>query len=174
GDYNVSYVQRLLPGMKVKLVNLVYRQQGLIVPAGNPKRIAGIEDLTRSGLRYVNRQRGAGTRLLLDYELKRRRIDPGKLCGYDWEEFTHMAVAAAVASGSADCGLGIWAAARALRLDFVPVAMERYDLCIPEIYWESNLLQQLLAVLKDEEFQNQVRGLGGYDLRDCGRLLWES
>lgn len=174
GEYNVPYIKQLLPGSRVKLVNLAYRQQGLMVLTGNPLNIKGIADLTRPGIRYVNRQRGAGTRILLDYELKVRGIDPETIEGYEREEFTHMAVAAAVASGSADCGLGVLAAARALELDFVPVAVERYDLCIPKEHWESGLVRQLLMVLEDKQFQEQVRSMGGYDLRDCGRVLWES
>ncbi|NPV92558.1 MAG: molybdopterin biosynthesis protein [Firmicutes bacterium] len=174
GEYNISYIQRILPGIPVRLVNLAYRQQGLMVKSGNPLQIKGIEDLTRPGVQLVNRQRGAGTRILLDYELKTRGINPDSIIGYDREEHTHMAVAAAVASGSADCGMGILAAARALGLDFVPVAVERYDLCIPLEHWEHGTVREMLEVLNSQEFKDSVVELGGYDLRDCGRVLWES
>ncbi|MBM7855339.1 putative molybdopterin biosynthesis protein [Desulfohalotomaculum tongense] len=172
GQYNVSYIKRLLPGRNIVLVNLVYREQGLMVAKGNPKNIGGLADLVKPGVRFVNRQRGAGTRILLDYKLKELGINPGKIHGYQHEEYTHMAVAAAVASGSADAGLGIKAAAKALGLDFIPVVEERYDLCIPGEYWDQPVIQRLLKVMALPEFQQHVQGLGGYDLRDCGKVMW--
>ncbi|NPV26124.1 MAG: molybdopterin biosynthesis protein [Firmicutes bacterium] len=174
GEYNESYVRRMLPGEPVILLNLTYRQQGLLVAKGNPKGITGLADLKRGDLTFVNRQRGAGTRILLDYELRRLGIDVTTIRGYNREEFTHMAVAAAVASGTADAGLGILAAARALDLDFLPVAVERYDLCIPKRFWDSPYIQRLLDVINQPVFREQVERLGGYDLRDCGRVVWES
>lgn len=172
GEYNVSYIRRLLPDQPVVLVNLVYREQGLIVAKGNPKGIKGIEDLARPDVTFVNRQRGAGTRVLLDYYLKKLGIDPAQINGYEREEYTHMAVAAAVAGG-ADAGLGIRAAAQALGLDFIPLAEERYDLCIPKKYWDTPYIQRLLTVMAHPDFQREVRALGGYDLRDCGKIMWE-
>lgn len=154
-------------------MNLAYREQGFIVAPGNPLGIKGFKDLARDGVRFVNRQRGAGTRVLLDYHLRLRGIAPGQVEGYDREEYTHMAVATAVAGGTADCGLGIRAAAGALGLDFVPVAEERYDLCILKDYWEQPVVQRLLDVICDPQFQADVRALGGYDLRDCGKIMWE-
>ncbi len=173
GDYNVSYIRRLLPDRRVILLNLVYREQGLIVAKGNPKGIKGIADLARPGVTFVNRQRGAGTRVLLDYYLKRLGIDPGQIQGYGREEYTHMAVAAAVAGG-VDAGLGIRAAAQALGLDFVRLGEERYDLCILREYWDTPYIQRLLAVIATPEFKKEVESLGGYDLRDCGKIMWES
>ncbi len=173
GAYNVPYVREYLPGRRVFLVTLVGREQGLIVPRGNPKRIKGIEDLARPDLRFVNRQRGAGTRLLLDYELARRGIAPERVQGYAREEYTHLAVAAAVASGAADCGLGVLAAARALELDFAPVAHERYDLVIPAEHYMSDLLKPLLALLQDTEFRAAVAALPGYDVSEMGQLAAE-
>ncbi len=173
GEYNVSYVRRLLPDRKMVLVNLVYREQGLIVARGNPKGIRGVEDLARGDVGYVNRQRGAGTRVLLDFKLKEAGVDPQKIRGYEREEYTHMAVAAAVAGGSADAGMGIRAAARALDLDFIGVVEERYDLCIPAEYMETPYITRLLEVMRMEEFRSAVKALGGYDLRDCGRIMWE-
>ncbi|MCL6612461.1 MAG: molybdopterin biosynthesis protein [Peptococcaceae bacterium] len=174
GDYNVSYIRRLLPDRKMVLVNLVYREQGLIVAKGNPKGIGGVRDLAREGISYINRQRGAGTRILLDFKLRETGIDPQKIHGYEREEYTHMAVAAAVASGSADAGMGIRAAAKALDLDFVSVVEERYDLCIPAEYMDTPHIARLLEVMQMEEFRTAVKDLGGYDLRDCGRIMWES
>jgi len=172
GDYNVSYVKRLLGGRGPILINLAYREQGFIVAPGNPLNITGFADLAREGVRFVNRQRGAGTRVLLDYHLRLEGIDPAQVAGYNREEYTHMSVAAAVASGTADCGLGIRAAAQALGLDFVPVAEERYDLCTLREYWEQPYVQRLLAVLQDPSFRETVTALGGYDLRDCGKVMW--
>ncbi len=173
GDYNVSYIKRLLPDRGMVLLNLVYREQGFIVAKGNPKGIAGVKDLVRPDVSYINRQRGAGTRILLDFKLKEAGIDPYSINGYQREEYTHMAVAAAVASGSADAGMGIRAAAKALELDFVSVVEERYDLCIPGEFWESPYVTRLLEVMKLPEFREEVRSLGGYDLRDCGKIMWE-
>ncbi|MQL50766.1 molybdopterin biosynthesis protein [Desulfofundulus thermobenzoicus] len=172
GEYNVSYIQRLLPDRGVVLVNLVYREQGLIVARGNPKGIRGLEDLARPDVTFVNRQRGAGTRVLLDYYLKRLGIEPSRISGYEREEYTHMAVAAAVAGG-VDAGLGIRAAAVALGLDFIPLAEERYDLCIPREHWDTPYIQRLMTVMNSPEFQKEVHALGGYDLRDCGKVMWE-
>ena len=131
GEYNISYIRKMLPDTKIALVNLVYRTQGFIVPKGNPKSIKGFEDLAREDVTFVNRQAGAGTRLLTDLHLKRFGVDPAKVKGYDHEEFTHMAVAAAVLSSAADTGLAVLSAAQALGLDFIAVAQERYDLAIP-------------------------------------------
>ena len=172
GEYNITYIRRLLPGVPVVLVNLVYREQGLIVAKGNPKGIKGIADLARPDVTFVNRQRGAGTRVLLDYYLKKLGIDPAQINGYEREEYTHMAVAAAVAGG-ADAGLGIRAAALALGLDFIPLAEERYDLCIPKAYWDTPYIQRLLEAMQHPGFRREVEALGGYDLRDCGKIMWE-
>jgi putative molybdopterin biosynthesis protein len=173
GEYNVAYVQRHLSGRDVVIMNLVYRQQGLIVPPGNPKQIRGLEDLLRADVLFVNRQKGAGTRVLLDYKLKRLGYDPSSVRGYEREEYTHLAVAAAVMSGAADVGLGILAAARALQLEFIPLLQERYDLIIPREHYESALLAPLLETIRGDEFRGQVEALGGYDTSDTGRVLQE-
>jgi putative molybdopterin biosynthesis protein len=177
GEYNIGYIQRLLTphGVRVVLMGFVNRVQGLIVPKGNPKRVTAIEDLLREDLAFVNRQRGAGTRVLLDYELKRRQLNPRQIQGYERQEYTHLAVAAAVKSGAADCGLGIMAAARALDLDFVPLLTERYDLVIPVAHYESALLQPLLALIRDHSqgFAQAVAGLGGYETEKMGQVLAE-
>ncbi|MDI6631578.1 MAG: molybdopterin biosynthesis protein [Bacillota bacterium] len=173
GEYNVSYVRQYLTGVPAVLVNLSYREQGFIVAPGNPKRINTFNDLVRDDIRFVNRQRGAGTRVLLDFHLRRLGLAPERVTGYQREEYTHLAVAAAVAGGTADVGLGIRAAATALGLDFVPVADERYDLCVLKEYWEGKVGERLRAVLADPEFQAAVLTRGGYDLRDCGRVVYE-
>jgi putative molybdopterin biosynthesis protein len=172
GEYNVSYIKKHLPGRTVMLVNLVYRTQGFIVPKGNPKGIKGFEDLLRADVVFVNRQAGAGTRLLTDLYLKKLNIDPTNVKGYHHEEFTHMAVAAAVVSGAADTGLAVLSAAQALELDFVPVAQERYDLAIPAEHYDTPMMQALLAVVRfDPEFRGQIVKMGGYDVSEMGRVL---
>ncbi|NLN16312.1 MAG: molybdopterin biosynthesis protein [Firmicutes bacterium] len=174
GEYNIPYLQRLLPDVPVALVNLAYRQQGIIIQPGNPKGIQGLEDLARPDIQFVNRQRGAGTRVLLDLKLKELGIDPRSISGYEREEFTHMAVAAAVANGVAHMGLGIYSAAKALGLDFIPLAKERYDLVVEQEFFQSELMERLLAILRSQDFQETVLELGGYDLSDCGRLLYST
>jgi len=174
GQYNIPYVQRYLPEKNVVVMNLVYRQQGLIVAPGNPKNICEISDLSRPGVSYVNRQGGAGTRLLLDFYLDRLSISPDLIDGYRREEYTHLAVAVAVASGTADCGMGILAAAHAMGLDFIPVAEERYDLLIDGDYWDSPLMQSLRIIIESEEFLAEVNKLGGYSTRDTGKIIWRS
>ncbi|MBP7998659.1 MAG: molybdopterin biosynthesis protein [Chloroflexi bacterium] len=168
GEYNVSYIHRYLPGQKVMLITLVGREQGWIIPPGNPKGIKGWEDSARPDIRLVNRQRGAGTRVLLDYELGQRGIVPEMVTGYEREEYTHLAVAAAISSGTADMGLGVVAAARALQLDFVPLAQERYDLVIPAEHGEGDLLRPLLDLLHDGTFRQAVAQLPGYDVSVMG------
>ncbi|MBI3173922.1 MAG: molybdopterin biosynthesis protein [Chloroflexi bacterium] len=174
GEYNVSYLKQYLPDIPVKLVTLVGREQGLLVRRGNPKGIKGLGDLTRPEVQFVNRQRGAGTRILLDYHLNRLGIVAETVLGYNQEEYTHLGVAAAVASGRADCGLGIPAAAQALDLDFVPLFNERYDLVIPTAYAESDLLAPLFAVLADPAFRQSVAALPGYDVTRMGNLVLEA
>jgi len=174
GGYNVFDIKKYLPGRPMVLINLTYREQGFIVAPGNPKQIQNFGDLARDEVRFVNRQRGAGTRVLTDFNLKQQGMSPDQVNGYGREEYTHMAVAAAVASGTADCGLGIRAAAQALGLDFVPVTEERYDLCIPRKFWDQPVVRRALEVIENDEFQKAVEALGGYDLRDCGRVMWES
>jgi putative molybdopterin biosynthesis protein len=143
----------------------------LIVAPGNPRRVSGLQDIASSGLRFVNRQRGAGTRLLLDFHLAQLAIDPAALAGYDREEYTHLAVAAAVASGRAECGLGIRAAAEALGLGFVPLFQERYDLVIPRRHYEDPFLRPLLDLLEDPAFREAVAALPGYSLEPMGRII---
>jgi putative molybdopterin biosynthesis protein len=171
GEYTLPYVERLLPERDVSVVRLVHRDQGLIVAPGNPTRTTSIEDVAERGLRYVNRQRGAGTRVLLDQELARRGISPEAIQGYEREEHTHLAVAAAVAAGRADCGLGVLAAARAFGLDFVPVAREPYDLVLLKDSIEDELLAPLWSLLESEDFRRAVTDLGGYDTTEMGRRI---
>ncbi len=171
GSYNVSYIQKYLAGMDVRLVNLVYRDQGLIVQRGNPKHINGIEDLTGQDISFINRQPGSGTRILLDYHLGQLGIDPEQIPGYRHEEFTHMAVAVAVLSGTVDTGLGIYAAAKALDLEFIPVVTERYDLIIPEEHFQSENIQLMLEIINSSDFKKRAEKLGGYSTAKTGEII---
>lgn len=173
GEYNISYIERYLSGIPVKVIDLVGREQGLIIQKGNPKSIHQLNDLVGSGIRFVNRQRGAGTRVLLDYHLDQLHIDTQEISGYEREEFTHLAVAASVASGRADCGLGVTAAARALDLDFIPLYNEKYQLVIPDVFYSDALLNPLFEVLNDSEFHKEVTKMPGYDISNMGRFVAE-
>ena len=172
-EYNVSFIHRYLPDIPVVLVNLVSRIQGMMVPPGNPLSIHALEDLVRPEVSFVNRQRGSGTRVLLDYKLKELGIPPEQVTGYEREEYSHLAVAAAVKSGSTSTGLGILSAATALGLEFVPLLDERYDLVIPRVHYESHLLQPLLTLLQNEDFRQEVDALGGYRTEQMGRIMAE-
>ena len=173
GEYNVSFVRRYVQDEDIVLVTLVHRAQGLIVPPGNPKSIESLEDLTRRGVRFVNRQRGSGTRVLLDYLLREGGIEPDDVAGYEREEFTHLGVAAAVAGDVVDVGMGVLSAARALGMDFVPLSTERYDLAIPKQYYESALLEPILSLIRSDDFKRQVDALGGYDTAATGDVAAE-
>ncbi|GAB6182547.1 molybdopterin biosynthesis protein [Thermodesulfovibrio hydrogeniphilus] len=175
GEYNVPFIKRLMPDKRVVLINLVYRIQGFIVKKGNPKNIKNFEDLVRDDVIFINRQAGSGTRLLLDKYLRELGINPSQIKGYEKDEYTHMGVASAVLTGRADAGLGILAAAKALDLDFIPVAEERYDLLIPAEFIESPIIQALLNVIKeDADFKKAVISLGGYDVRDMGKIIYKN
>jgi putative molybdopterin biosynthesis protein len=171
GEYTIPYVEQMLAGRDIAIVRLVHREQGLIVASGNPLGLSGVSDLARPGLRYVNRQRGAGTRVLLDYELQRAGIEAAALSGYSREEPTHLAVAAAISADRADCGLGVLAAARAFGLDFVPVVQEPYDLVLERETAESGRLTPLWALMETAEFRRDVEALGGYDTSEMGRRI---
>lgn len=174
GTYNVPYVEEYLRGQQVVLVNLAYRQNGLMVAPGNPKNIKSLKDLVRPDVTFVNRQPGSGTRVLLDYHLELQGLEGKDIRGYEREETTHLGVAARVALGLADVGLGIYAAARAYRLEFVPVAVERFDLCFLREQWENPLVQDLVKVMASEEFRKAAQHLPGYDLKDCGQVVWKN
>lgn len=171
GDFNFPFIERYLNGLKVTVVNLAIRHQGLIVPKGNPLGIKGVEDLTREDVVFINRQRGAGTRILLDHHLKQAGINPRDVRGYDNEEFTHMAVAVNVLTGAASCGLGIYAAAKALNLDFVPLAHERYDIIIPSEYMEDIRVQTLMRMISKPEVKEKIKALGGYEIDLTGQIM---
>ena len=171
GDFNFAFLDKFLPAVPVTLINLAIRHQGLIVPKGNPKGITGVHDLAQQRLRFINRQRGAGTRILFDYHLRLAGMRPAEVAGYDKEENTHMAVAVNVLTGAADCGMGIFAAAKALDLDFVPLARERYDLAIPTQFLEDPRIIAVRELLANTAFTARIRALGGYDTTLTGQVM---
>ena len=171
GEYNIAYIRRYLKGHPVVVVNLVHRIQGLILPKGNPRGVSSLEDLARDDIMFINRQRGSGTRMLLDYKLRELGIAPDQVKGYERDEYTHLAVAAAVAGGRADVGLGILSAANAMGLDFAPLLSERYDLVIPAEHYESDVMQLVLEIIRGDEFRRAVDALGGYDTSAMGEVV---
>jgi putative molybdopterin biosynthesis protein len=172
GVYNIPDIKKAIPKTPVVLVHLAQREQGILVRRGNPKAIRGLKDLARKDVTFVNRQPGSGTRVLLDYEVKRLGINPASVQGYEREEFTHMAVGVAVASGLADGGLGVRAACHALELDFIPVANEQYDVLFLRSFFDSERGAQLMEVIRSEAFRSAVAALGGYDTRSSGEVLF--
>ncbi|MBM4278705.1 MAG: molybdopterin biosynthesis protein [Deltaproteobacteria bacterium] len=171
GEYNFSYIRNYLKGIEVKIFSLVDREQGLIVQRKNPKGLKGLVDLLQEDISFINRQKGSGTRILLDHELRGLSIDPGQIKGYEKEEFTHMAVASLVSSGIADAGLGILPAARAMNLDFIPVAKERYDLVIPSIHVGDEKIRKVIEAVRSKKFKEEVLRMGGYDVSRTGEEL---
>jgi putative molybdopterin biosynthesis protein len=171
GEYNFPYIKTHLNGIDLKVIHLVWREQGLFIRRGNPKKVKGLEDLLRKDITFINRQKGSGTRILLDHTLKNLSLDSNQIRGYEKEEFTHMAVASTVASGIADAGLGILPAARAMNLDFISIAKERYDLIIPTLYLKDEKVQKVVETIRSDEFKRMVSQMGGYDVSRTGELL---
>lgn len=171
GEYNTAFIKKYFPKGGVKLLRCVGRQQGLMLQKGNPLGIEKFADIARPGLRFVNRQKGSGTRILTDYLCKKEGLAPETIYGYDREELTHTSVAAQLASGSADAGMGIYSAAQLYDLDFLPVCIEEYDLIIPDHAWESPMVRQMAATLKSQAFREKILSMGGYTLDRPGEII---
>ena len=171
GSYNRSFMKKYFPRGDVKLVRCVGRQQGLMVARGNPLNIQKFSDIAAEGVRYVNRQKGSGTRILTDYLCNQEKLDTSAIYGYDREELTHTSVAAQIVSGSADAGMGIYSAAKLYGLDFIPICIEEYDLIIPDHAWEAPMVRQLIATLKSEGFRDKILSLGGYTVENPGEII---
>lgn len=171
GTYNRSFIRKYFPKGDVKLVSCVGRQQGLMVARGNPLNICSFADISRQGIRYVNRQKGSGTRILTDYLCSREKVEPSDVYGYTREELTHTSVAAQIACGSADVGMGIYSAAKLYDLDFIPICIEEYDLIIPDHAWDSPMVQQLLTILRSDAFREKILSMGGYIVDHPGQVL---
>ena len=170
GTYNTAFLEKQFPQGGVYQVECVGRTQGLMVAPGNPLHLSGFGDIARPGLRYVNRQKGSGTRILADYLCRKEGVDPAQVYGYDREEFTHTAVAAQIAGGTADAGMGIYSAAQIYGLDFLPVCVEQYDLIIPDYAWDTPMIRRVLDILAGPEFRARLEQLGGYTLDQPGRV----
>ncbi len=171
GEYNYPYLKHLMPGRELAVVNLAYRIQGLMFVRNNPKHITGFDDLRRSDIRFINRQKGSGTRVLLDFELRKHDLNPSQVKGYERELNNHLAVAKSIFHGEADVGLGIETAADTNGLDFLPLLKERYDLVIPLEKYRSKLVTELLEIMGGEEFKTVVTKLGGYDTSEMGKII---
>lgn len=171
GEYNIKFIRKYLPNQVIKVVRFVNRIQGLMVKRGNPKKINSLDDLVNPDITFINRQRGSGTRILLDYHLDKNKLESNRIKGYIREEYSHLAVAAAINSGKVDCGLGIAAAASIMHLDFIPLFEEKYDLIIPEHFLNSNLLNPLFRILHDEEFKSDILSRPGYTVTNMGEII---
>jgi len=171
GEYNLAFMRKYFPKGGVKLIRCVGRQQGLMVQKGNPLGIRTFADIAKPGVRYVNRQKGSGTRILADYLCKQHAVDPDSIYGYDREELTHTSVAAQIVSGSADAGMGIYSAAKLYDLDFLPICIEEYDLIIPDHAWDSPMVQQMIETMKSKAFADKILSMGGYTIDRPGEII---
>ena len=171
-SYNLDYVKRLLPGTPCILINLAYRLQGFYVAKGNPLNIKSFADLTNKNIKFINREKGSGVRVLLDEKLRLLNIDPASINGYYNEENSHLAVASTVGRGDANVGLGNKKASMQVEtIDFVPLQTERYDLIIKKIDLNNPIYQNIISILSSEKFKNELEGIGGYDLKDLGKIM---
>lgn len=170
GEYNIAYIKKYFPNGGIRLIECVNRTQGLMLAKGNPKNIRSIYDLLQVGVRYVNRQKGSGTRILCDFLCRKENIETDKIYGYDREEFTHTAVAALIAANSADAGLGVYSAAKLYELDFIPVCEEQYDLLVPDYAWDTQMVRRLIETLQSKEFRRRLIKMGGYSLGNPGNV----
>lgn len=171
GSYNISYIKKYLSNRNVVLIKGVKRIQGIIVPKGNPLNIKSLHDIVTKEVKFVNRQRGSGTRIFLDYNLKKFNIDSNEIHGYQREEFTHIAVAAVVEAGDADCGLGVYSAAELMGLDFVELGNEEYDFAVPKGFINMDIIKEFINVIKSDVFKHELDKLGGYDYMDIGQII---
>ncbi len=171
GEYNRAYIRKYFPHGGVYLIRCVGRQQGLMLQKGNPRGIVSFADIAGNGLRYVNRQKGSGTRVLMDYLCDKYGVDREAVYGYEREELTHNSVAVQIAGNSADAGMGIYSTARLYDLDFLPICVEEYDLLIPEKVWNTGMVRQLIRTLKSGEFKTRIEAMGGYTLDRPGEII---
>ena len=171
-EYNIPFIPTYLPNIKPVVVNLFYRDLGFIVGSKNPLGIRGFEDLARKGVKFVNRQKGSGTRVLLDHHLKSLRIPSSKIGGYEKETFTHLEVGLAVLSKEADVGIGTSAVSKLLGLSFVPITQERFDMVLDQATFFNKAIQAFMEVLRSEEFRSRLGRLGNYEFKHSGKILY--
>lgn len=172
GEYNICQAGSGLSELRLVVINFAYRKQGLMVKKGNPKKVNGIEDLAKKGTRFVNRQKGAGTRVLMDSLFKKAGITKTSVAGYENEVSTHLDVALRVLRGEADAGAGIMATANLLGLDFIPLKEERFDLLVPREYFFAEEVTSLMNIIRSERFSKEAARFGGYDTRDSGKVIY--
>jgi putative molybdopterin biosynthesis protein len=172
GEYNLPFIPRLLPDLPVVVMTLFHRHLGLLTKKGNPRNIKGLKDLLRDDVTFIGRDGFSGTRLVLDYLLREKSIDPAGIRGYDNEASNHMAMASAVASEKADAGVGILPAAKALGLDFIPLYPERFDIVIPQKFFNQHPIRSLIQVIRSQEFRKELSAQGGYDITDTGKVIY--
>ncbi|MDJ1158092.1 helix-turn-helix transcriptional regulator [Chelatococcus sp. SYSU_G07232] len=174
-DYNVPHVRTLLPGIRCTIINVTYRTQGLYVAKGNPKNIQTWSDFARDDIRMINREKGAGSRVLLDENLKLLDLYGSQVAGYDEENQSHLAVASAVGRGEADIAVGTEKIARQVEnIDFVPMKRERYDLVVKTERVDTPEIKTLFEILRSAKFQNEFKSIGGYDISDMGKIIHET
>jgi len=172
GEYNIPFLSTYLPNVKLVVVNLFYRDLGFVVAPKNPFHIHGFEDLTRKGIRFINRQKGSGTKVLLDHHLKRLQIPASKISGYEREVYTHFEVGLAVLSKEADVGIATIAVSKLLSLPFIPITQERFDMILDKSTYFEKGIQAFLEILNSEDFRNRVARLGNYSFKNSGKILY--
>jgi excisionase family DNA binding protein len=174
GSYNIPYISSLVPDIKAVVINLFYREIGFITAPGNPLHISGFRDLARKDVRIINRQKGSGTRLLLDYHLKEMGVSPSDISGYEQEVYTHFNVGVSVLSGESDVGIATAAVSKLLGLPFIPITKESFDMVLDQSTFFEKGIQALIAILNALDFRKGVERLGNYDFRDAGRILYSA
>lgn len=174
GEYNVPYIRKLLVNHRFVVVNMIYRRIGYYVQKGNPKQIQTWTDLNRKGVRMINREKGSGARVLIDEQLRLHDLSGADIDGYGREEMNHLGVAGTVARGEADVGVGIEKAANIVGVDFIPLMKERYDLVMLKTLQNRDLIEQIVGILRSPAFQGEIQSIGGYDLSDTGKILFEN
>ena len=174
GQYNIPFLPTYLPDVKAVVVNLFHRELGLIMAPKNPFSIKGFEDLSKKGVRLVNRQKGSGTRVLLDHHLKQLKIPPSKIEGYDKEVYTHFEVGLSILSKEADVGIATIAVAKLLGLPFIPIAKESFDMILEQKTFFHKGIQTFIEVLNSKEFRQRVEPIGAYDFKDSGKIVYST
>lgn len=175
GEYNLPYVKRMLPGVPAVIVHLAKRMQGFYIAKGNPKKIKSFEDFKRSDITMINREKGSGTRVLLDEKLRKLSISPSSIKGYNKECLSHLGIASAVSRGEADIGLGNEKSGLQVKdIDFIPIQWERYELVIRKEDFTKSNFKALLHVINSQEFRMEIQGIGGYDLTEMGKIVAET
>ena len=174
GTYNVPYVKRILVGQPCTMINLLARNVGFYVQKGNPKNIKTWADLSQSSIRFVNREKGSGIRVLVDEQLRIQKLNKERISGYEWEESNHLGVATQVANGKADVGVGSEKFSQIVNVDFIPIMKEQYDLVILKNKENEELIEVVKDILQSEEFHNELNAIGGYDITKTGQIVYET